>query len=233
MTDSLTPQRFCMNCGAPVPEGAHFCPHCGQSVGSQEIARSDPPPPLAVPAATVSPPVEIAETTPPVHEKSNRTRVIILAAIVSAVVLAVVAALIETSGGGASSKNGDSAAKGAAAYKACQSQVGAFLSTLHDLDSRLDVGLTETQYISRLGDIQVAYDAIDVKGESDGCLVSVGVPAEKAFNTYTKAGRYWRRCIFGVDCPNSTMRAQLQVYWAKASNQLSNATRGLSALKTT
>lgn len=47
----MTTTNYCPHCGAPVPEGAQFCPRCGKTVAVAPAVPPPVPPPVAPPVA--------------------------------------------------------------------------------------------------------------------------------------------------------------------------------------
>jgi hypothetical protein len=118
-----------------------------------------------------------------------------------------------------------------AAAQRCQDQLGGFLDSLEELDSRLDIGLNYDEYFTKVGDIQVAYNDIPIHQLTPDCGSQVGVPAEKAFNRYRSAASTWDRCFGKLSCSNSDINPELQRAWSRASSQLDEAQRGLKELR--
>jgi Protein of unknown function (DUF2510) len=109
----------------------------------------------------------------------------------------------------------------------CRSQVGNFLASLQDLDSRLSVGVPYAEYSHRVGNTRVAYDQIPFKQLAVDCLGNVGVPAEHAMNSYLKADTIWNDCISSLGCDVDSIDPQLQQRWTAASNNIQQAQSGL------
>ena len=82
----------------------------------------------------------------------------------------------------------------------CRRQMGALLNALEQIDGRLDVGLTNADLSTRLGDVAVAYNNIPFKKIAPECLVGVGVPLENAYNEYNKSVNKWDTCINDFYC---------------------------------
>jgi hypothetical protein len=109
---------------------------------------------------------------------------------------------------------------------ACADTLGEFLGSLHELDSRLDVGLNVNEYSNRVGDLKVAYDKIALEDLPQECVTKVGVPAEEALNQYMAALTQWRDCItYG----SGGCEPQLQDYWSGASDKIAEADKGLGS----
>lgn len=99
----------------------------------------------------------------------------------------------------------------------CEEQVGAFVTALQELDSRLNVGMNFERYSETVSDLQVAYDQLPVGEMTPECLDQVAVPAERAFNAYIRAYNVWNRCVSNIDCTNASIKKRLQRQWANAS----------------
>jgi len=109
-----------------------------------------------------------------------------------------------------------------------------FIKALHEMDSRLNVGLSYASYSDRLGDISVAYDAslASLKGpDALQCLTDVAVPAEAALNHYLAAQRRWSRCIDDIGCDVDSIDGALQSRWQRAGRQIVHADDGLAGLR--
>jgi hypothetical protein len=120
----------------------------------------------------------------------------------------------------------------AAARAQCQSQTGALVSAEADLEGRLSgAGLTESDYLTRVGNISAAYGQVPVKQESASCVTKVGVPAEAAMNAYVSAANTWNDCMTDFNCSQDSIDPQLQAQWTKASIQLQRAKSGLNQVQ--
>lgn len=117
-----------------------------------------------------------------------------------------------------------------AAQEECQGQMGDLLSALKQLDGRLDVGLTNADLGTRLGDAAVAYNDIPFKQLSPECITGVGIPLEDAYNEYSKSKNAWDACIDDYSCSvEGAKLRELQTHWSKASSQISRAARFMSS----
>lgn len=114
----------------------------------------------------------------------------------------------------------------------CARQLKGLVRSLNDLDGLLDVGLNHDEYSDRVGEIAIAYNRIDFKELEDDCVLSVGLPAEAAFNKYVKAGSTWNDCITDFGCELDSIDSQLQLRWASAGERLSEADAALSEMTT-
>lgn len=119
-------------------------------------------------------------------------------------------------------------------YQACTANIGPFVDSLNEMNSRLNVGLNYDEYSDFLGDIQVEYDKVDVDGASTipGCI-EVAVDAEKAFNAYTKASNIWQKCFEDIYCENADVRPRLQRNWSRASSRLEEVQAALDVMEAT
>jgi hypothetical protein len=128
----------------------------------------------------------------------------------------------------------EATARAAAAAAQCQQQVGALLSAEEDLDGRLSgSGMTEDDYISRVGDVSAAYREIPIKDLQAGCLTSVGIPTESAMNAYIDASNTWNDCVTDFSCNVDSIKPDLQSKWAKATVFVNQAKQGLTSLEPT
>lgn len=131
-----------------------------------------------------------------------------------------------------------SRARAAKAYvlAVCKRHAQPLMSALQTLDSRLDIGLTQSEYTDKVGDIQVVYDRVapwfkhlPTNEASLDCLKTVA-QAENALNEYVRAQRAWERCFDNLDCSNKQVRPTLQRHWSRASADLENASTRLDQL---
>lgn len=109
----------------------------------------------------------------------------------------------------------------------CPAEMETLVDALQELDSRLTVGLSFQDYSDRVGDVQVAYDQLDVDDLGLDCLEDVGVQAEKALIAYVDAYNIWNDCISDVDCINDSITPDLQAKWAEATEFIEEARDGL------
>lgn len=120
-------------------------------------------------------------------------------------------------------------AKETARVKECAGVFDDLQKSLAELGSRLNVGLSYDEYTTEVGDTRVAYDRTPFKDMKDPeCLGDVGVPLEKALNTYAKAATLWGKCFQDVDCSNESIKPELQKRWSRASAQAEKAAAALS-----
>jgi hypothetical protein len=216
---------YCSACGARLSPDAQFCHKCGKAVTSPGEGTDEEGRGTLSAAAGGSEPGRAAS--------SGRSRTAVASIIVAAVVLIVVVvffAVVRTQSSSSDSKRRNPHA--AAIFRACSRQLGPLLKGLRAMDSRLDVGLNESDYLDELGNVNVAYGQIDVDNESPKCVSAVGVPAEDALNDYIKAGNAWNKCISKLSCSNAKVRPTLQADWALATAKIDQAERGLKHLKT-
>jgi hypothetical protein len=121
-----------------------------------------------------------------------------------------------------------------AVYNQCAAAVKPLRDALAQIDSRLDVGLNYDDYGDRLGDVQVAYDAVVPKLDSvDPKCFGVAVPLESSLNAYNKVLNVWGDCIDDYNCDFSEGDAndKAQAGWAKAGRALKTSDRKLRALR--
>jgi hypothetical protein len=119
-------------------------------------------------------------------------------------------------------------------YSACVRVTKPLRDSLAQIDSRLDVGLSYDDYGDRLGDVQVAYDAVvpQLKGQGPRCF-GVAVALENAFNAYNKVLNSWGDCIddYYCDFSEGEVNKKAQAGWAKAGRALATSDRKLAAMK--
>jgi hypothetical protein len=145
-------------------------------------------------------------------------------------------ALASTACGSAAASSGSStpssaSTQSAADYQMCADNLGAWITKLQALDSRLSVGMTESEYLTTVGGVKVEYDRVDFKALPVPCLSKVGVPAEKALNAYIKAANAWNSCVTNYSCSMARVKPKLQASWATATVKLAAAKTGLDSLR--
>lgn len=119
-----------------------------------------------------------------------------------------------------------------AAQRKCKNQLGSLLDTLLEIDGRLDVGITPTDFGTRLGDVAVSYNQIPISRLEPRCVHSVGVPLENAYNEYSKSKTKWDACIDDYDCSvEGEILEGIQEHWAQASKLVDRADRSLGSTK--
>jgi hypothetical protein len=229
-------QRFCGNCGVETQPGQRFCPNCGTPLAGDPTMPQYQP--IATPPRQPPPPGKRPNWW---HRRRPLTRVALI--IVPALLIAgggVAVALIVSSDGGKKPQAADATqdtsaeeerAQALEKHAKCKQAVGPLLAELHELDSRLDVGLNYDEYTDKVGDISVAYDgaAADIGGAE--CLAGVGVPAERALNQYVKASNVWGDCFEDINCDDDSIESTLQSHWTKASIAIDSADSGLESIK--
>lgn len=112
----------------------------------------------------------------------------------------------------------------------CDEAFTDFMSSLKEINSRLDIGMNYEEYGNQVSDTKVTYDAIDFEDLSEPCVEKVGVPAEKALNFYVDAYRSWNECIESSYCNDDKNTRELQGDWSDATFQIELAERGLDDL---
>lgn len=114
--------------------------------------------------------------------------------------------------------------------KLCEDMVSDLSASLGELNSRLAVGLKQDDYNSAVGDVRVAYDAIDWDTAPNiYCLTRVGVPLEKAANKYASANSIWSDCISDFDCDyDEDASPKIQKRWLQASKLIDKSSAALT-----
>lgn len=114
----------------------------------------------------------------------------------------------------------------------CRQQVGGLLRALRSTESRLNVGMSFSDYGEQVGDISIGYDNMPIPRMDIDCVGGPGVAGERAFNSYRDAYNTWNSCIADYDCDTDSIDPELQRHWAKASRQTASARSSLVALET-
>lgn len=115
-------------------------------------------------------------------------------------------------------------------YKKCSAVLQPFYTKLHELDSRLNVGLTQADYNTALGEARIPYDDATPKFASvtPACR-SAGHQLELAFNNYIRANTYWGDCIQATSC--TVDNTKLQASWTPAHTLIGKYVTQLEAIK--
>lgn len=124
-----------------------------------------------------------------------------------------------------------SAEESAAVAVTCRQQVGGLLRALRSTESRLNVGMSFTDYGEQVGGISIGYDRMPVSRMDFDCVGGPGVAGEKAFNSYQSAYNTWNDCIGDFGCDVDSINPELQKQWAKASRQITRARSALTGLE--
>ncbi len=131
----------------------------------------------------------------------------------------------------AAQQHAQAVVKAQAAAAQCHQQLDPLITALKDLEGRLNgAGLTEQDYLTRVGNISSAYGQISFHQLAFPCLTKVGANAEKAMNTFVTAGNTWNKCVTDINCSQSGIDPQLQSNWADASASILLIDQGLTAI---
>lgn len=113
--------------------------------------------------------------------------------------------------------------------QACADELAGMIGALEELDGRLDVGLTKVDYGTRVGDISVESNRLDVDAltaQGADCL-AVAILLNEAFLEYIDANEIWGNCIQSTSCSTSSIEPTLQGHWATASDKIEQARKQL------
>lgn len=206
---------FCPSCGAARVPGASFCASCGQRLDTDASGT----------ATTVLSPPTPGTADVPARPKRRLaiTELVVIVAIIAAVLgggyllLRQNAAAILSN---VASSVDDPAAGGALVSQQCKDQMAGLSNALFELDSRLSVGLSFSDYSGKVADAKVAYDKLNISSLDSTCLSSVGGPEENAMNEYIAAYNLWNNCISDSACKNDSITTELQDHWSKAATIL-------------
>jgi hypothetical protein len=103
---------------------------------------------------------------------------------------------------------------------ACKTTLQPFTDALTELDSRLSVGLSFSEYSDKVGAAKVAYDRLPIGSLDATCINQVGSLEEDAYNDYVHAYNTWNDCISKIGCSNDSIKSSLQDDWSKATDLL-------------
>ncbi len=113
----------------------------------------------------------------------------------------------------------------------CRDAFEPFLEQLQRVDSRLSVGLVQSDFNTALGDVRIEYDQVPFGKLEPDCLVDVGVPLENAFRQYAQSNTKWANCIDMLSCEvEGAVLSELQGLWADASKSIGKGEAGLRQL---
>lgn len=112
----------------------------------------------------------------------------------------------------------------------CLSKLGPFLNSMQEINSRLDIGMNESEFVQRVGTAKVKHDQLDPKALQGTCL-DAGVDLEKALNKYIKAANKWSNCVSNFSCTFKKINAVMQLYWLQASTRISTAEKKVGKLQ--
>ena len=223
--------RYCLKCGAGLPQDATFCARCGAQVRS-------PAGDLDAPTATKpiqEPPVptsfteryagsEFAATQPMPAPRARSRTPIALAGGVALVVVVAIGAALALRGGPPSTAPSTTVVPTptplAQLSTDCIAAMTPLVNGLEDMDSRLSVGLTFSEYSVKVGDLKVVYDKIKPSALDSACLATIASRAESALNDYVHAYNTWNDCIGKASCTNASIKSSLQDDWAKATETI-------------
>ena len=118
-----------------------------------------------------------------------------------------------------------------AQYTACTDQLGPLLRVLDNVDSRLDVGLSQRDLSNMIGKASIAYHRIDIKALGQGPCLAAGAKLESAFNAYNVTVSDWNDCIYDLYCDvDNDVLPGMQRRWAQASNLISRAEKVMDTI---
>lgn len=116
-----------------------------------------------------------------------------------------------------------------AEWQACRSATRELNDALRQIDSRLDIGLNHDDLGDRLGDVMVAYDALDIGSLDPSCVISVAVALEGSLNHYARSLTQWSDCLDDYDCRvEGAVLRDMRDEWRKASKRLGDVEQMLS-----
>ena len=113
----------------------------------------------------------------------------------------------------------------------CAKAAGGLLKALKEIDSRLDVGLTQADLNNFIGNARVEYDRLRPNAIPESCLRKVAVKLENALNNYVNSNNKWNSCITNFGCDVDSIDPYLQKQWAAASKNVKAAAANLQQLR--
>jgi hypothetical protein len=112
----------------------------------------------------------------------------------------------------------------------CLTMIGPFADAMQEIDSRLDVGLSEQDFVQKVGTAKVRHDRIDAKALSGACL-DAGVSYETALNHYIEAASKWSNCVSSYSCTFKKINGYMQSQWLAASSKIEKAKAAVDKLQ--
>lgn len=219
----MAQSTFCPRCGTPRAGSFRYCRSCGLDY---ENPTDAPVAPLASEPATVDAALPSGIPAPNRALGRSRGRLLLGALLVLIAVGGgiLVVSRLQVQGILDSTRSllpgATSTPPPVQLSAVCTSELESLVEALTDLDSRLDIGLSFSEYSERVGDAKVAYDRIDASVLDATCIEAIGTPAETALNAYIDAYNDWNDCIQDSDCSTDSIEPTLQGHWSKATSLL-------------
>jgi hypothetical protein len=124
--------------------------------------------------------------------------------------------------------------------QSCRSHVAGFVEALRDVDSRLDVGLSYSEYSDAVGDAAVERGRAGQAASAGRACARIASAAESAFALYNGAAQTWNDCVFDdpvsiydFGCTLDDIELDLQFEWLDATDHVEKAVKRLEALGST
>jgi hypothetical protein len=115
-------------------------------------------------------------------------------------------------------------------YQSCRNELMPLYNALSSINSRLNVGMTQADLGSAVGEASIAYDRIHIHKLGDGACLASGAKLEDAFNQYTTTSNTWNDCITNLYCDTDSITPGMQRKWSLATQDLSRARHLLQEL---
>lgn len=114
----------------------------------------------------------------------------------------------------------------------CRDGLRDLTDELSRVDSRLNIGLTQAEFNTALGDVQVAYDRLRVGRLEQECVLRAAVPLESALNAYIDANNEWADCINDLGCEvEGSVLQSIRAEWSKATRLIRKSSRAIGELR--
>lgn len=114
----------------------------------------------------------------------------------------------------------------------CRDGLADLSDELSKVDSRLSVGLTQSEFNTALGDVQIAYDRSPFQNLDEKCLRQAGLPLGSAFNAYLQANTKWADCINDTYCEvEGDVLSDIRSKWSEATRLIAKSERALTQLR--
>ncbi len=125
----------------------------------------------------------------------------------------------------------DRAAEAKANYDACESGVGYMLDAAREIDSRLEVSVSFSDYQDLVAEANVADGDVNAAALDPACNDDVYAPVREALDLYISAKDEWSACnddYYYCDVDSDT---NVQSNWSDAQDLIDEANAGLEAIR--
>lgn len=100
----------------------------------------------------------------------------------------------------------------------CRERTQPVMEAVQELNSRLDIGMNQDDYSSKVGDVKVAFDRVSSEEVSAECRKAIS-ELGRAVEAYAEASAEWNDCITSSYCSEP----DLQPHWDRAASRVERA----------